>query len=261
MSASTRRPPTSGPVRPPSSEPEKPQPVAEPAKPQPVAEPAITSGRRASRARQRREQRRLELLDAAKLVFREKGYYEASVHEIIAQANVARGTFYLYFKSKQQLFQGLLDEFLALLRRNIRGITLSAESPPPLDQLLENFRRVVNVVFEHHEIASIMLRDPSAFDGESRQILDRFFLQVRKIMEGSLALGQKLGLIRDCDLHVVSVAGLGGFRAVLAEALQARERGEKSPFADANRVAAELMRFFLEGLAPPGLAASYRPSP
>lgn len=206
---------------------------------------------RSHRAKRRREQRRQELVEAAKLVFRDKGYHDASVNDIIDAAAVARGTFYLYFKNKQQLFAELLDEFLLLLRQAIRGISLATDAPPPLQQLLDNFRRVVRVALEHDEIAVIMLRDSSAFDGESREILDRFFLQVRSIMEGSLTLGQSLGLIRPCDSQVVAVAGLAGFRAVLAAALRARERGETSAFTEADHIAAELMHFFLAGLIPP----------
>ncbi|TPV96414.1 MAG: TetR/AcrR family transcriptional regulator [Myxococcales bacterium FL481] len=227
------------------------EPDSESRRPDGEDETPSTSATRSSRAKQQRERRRHELVDAAKRVFRDKGYHDASVNDIIDAADVARGTFYLYFKNKQQLFAELLDEFLLLLRRAIRGISLAPEAPPPLEQLLDNFRRVVHVALGHDEIAVIMLRDPSAFDGESHEILDRFFVQVRSIMEGSLTLGQSLGIVRTCDVKVVAVAGLAGFRAVLATALQARERNDTAAWTDPDHLAAELMQFFLSGLIPP----------
>jgi len=63
---------------------------------------------RASRARERR---RKELLDAATRVFARKGYWNASITDIIGAASVARGTFYLYFSSKQEIFAAIVDKF------------------------------------------------------------------------------------------------------------------------------------------------------
>lgn len=48
---------------------------------------------------QKRE-RRQQILDAAKHVFAEAGYHGASINAIIERAEIARGTFYLYFESK-----------------------------------------------------------------------------------------------------------------------------------------------------------------
>src|SRR5690606_25495730 len=57
---------------------------------------------RAARAERRRAERREAILSAAKTVFRDKGYHQASVHDIIDEAQIARGTFYLYFSSKDR---------------------------------------------------------------------------------------------------------------------------------------------------------------
>ena len=59
--------------------------------------------------------RRRELLDAAVAVFARKGYRRASISDIIAAADAARGTFYLYFKSKEDVFLAILDDFQARL--------------------------------------------------------------------------------------------------------------------------------------------------
>lgn len=51
----------------------------------------------------RKEQKRQSLLDAAYALFTEKGVAKTSVDEIVRGANVAKGTFYLYFHDKDQL--------------------------------------------------------------------------------------------------------------------------------------------------------------
>ena len=57
--------------------------------------------------------RREQLLRAARKVFRAKGYDGATVSEIVREAGVAQGTFYLYFPSKRDaavsLFDGLME--------------------------------------------------------------------------------------------------------------------------------------------------------
>ena len=52
---------------------------------------------------------RASILNTARTVFKETGYYGASVSEITRQSNVSMGTFYQYFKNKEQLFIELTD--------------------------------------------------------------------------------------------------------------------------------------------------------
>lgn len=69
------------------------------------------------------EVRRDQLLDAAERLFAEKGFAETTVADISEAAGVAKGTFYLYFPSKEhcvmalkeRLSHGMLDRFLAVL--------------------------------------------------------------------------------------------------------------------------------------------------
>lgn len=49
------------------------------------------------------------LLQAATMIFAEKGYRSSSVDEIVEKADVAKGTFYYHFKSKEDLFLSLID--------------------------------------------------------------------------------------------------------------------------------------------------------
>lgn len=64
----------------------------------------------------RGERTRRRVLDAAEHVFAELGYHDASIVKITEAAEVAQGTFYRYFKSKQAVF----DELVADLNRRVR---------------------------------------------------------------------------------------------------------------------------------------------
>ena len=59
---------------------------------------------------------RTRLLEAAETVFAELGYHDASIVKITEAAGVAQGTFYLYFASKQEIFEELVRD----LNRRVR---------------------------------------------------------------------------------------------------------------------------------------------
>lgn len=69
-------------------------------------------------ARGRRTRQRV--LDAAEAVFGERGYHQAGIVDITQKADVALGTFYLYFADKRAAFQDLVRELNHRLRMEIQ---------------------------------------------------------------------------------------------------------------------------------------------
>jgi AcrR family transcriptional regulator len=61
--------------------------------------------------------RRSEIIDAARTIFAEHGYVAATVDEIAARAALAKGTIYVYFESKEQIYNAVLARDLETLRR------------------------------------------------------------------------------------------------------------------------------------------------
>lgn len=60
------------------------------------------------------ELRREELLDAAQQLFLDKGIGATSIDDIASAADVAKGTFYLYFPSKEALLAALQERFIVV---------------------------------------------------------------------------------------------------------------------------------------------------
>jgi AcrR family transcriptional regulator len=65
---------------------------------------------RSPRWSRRKLERPNEILDAAVLVFAEKGFAAARMEDIASRAGVTKGTIYLYFKSKEEVFKSLVRE-------------------------------------------------------------------------------------------------------------------------------------------------------
>ncbi len=64
----------------------------------------------AERKEKEKQQRRTAILSAAKEVFHRKGLMSATMDEIAEKAELSKGTLYLYFHSKEELYLSLLDE-------------------------------------------------------------------------------------------------------------------------------------------------------
>jgi AcrR family transcriptional regulator len=65
------------------------------------------------------EVRRQELMDAAQRLFLEQGIAATSIDEIVAAAEVAKGTFYLHFESKERLLFALQERWIARICRSL----------------------------------------------------------------------------------------------------------------------------------------------
>lgn len=62
-----------------------------------------------------KQQRSEDILDAAEVVFFEKGWQQATMDDVAARAELSKGTLYLYFKSKEELYLGINLRAIQLL--------------------------------------------------------------------------------------------------------------------------------------------------
>src|SRR6058998_4036386 len=91
---------------------------------------------RAARAQGRES--RDELLTAALRVFAQRGYREAGVDEIAAEAGYSKGALYWHFSGKEELLTALLEERIDAPMRE--RIALLASAPPERDMSVEGTR-------------------------------------------------------------------------------------------------------------------------
>jgi AcrR family transcriptional regulator len=71
---------------------------------------------------------RRRLLDAAERVFADLGFHDASVVKITEAAGVAQGTFYIYFESKQQIFEEVVYDLNHRVRQAMATAAAGAKS-------------------------------------------------------------------------------------------------------------------------------------
>jgi AcrR family transcriptional regulator len=64
------------------------------------------------------EFRRGEIVDAARAVFARRGFAHGIMDEIAKQAGIAKGTIYLYFRSKAEIYKAVMDHDMRLLKKS-----------------------------------------------------------------------------------------------------------------------------------------------
>ncbi len=97
-----------------------------------MADPSSTTDTLARQKPGKREQtkanNRRAIIEAGRYVFAELGYGETTVRDIIRKTGLASGTFYNYFKSKEEVFQAIMDENALRVRPRLRSERIRAKN-------------------------------------------------------------------------------------------------------------------------------------
>ncbi|HZO80097.1 MAG TPA: helix-turn-helix domain-containing protein [Candidatus Binataceae bacterium] len=198
-----------------------------------------------------RQARRAQVLRHAKRIFARKGYHRTNVADIISRARIARGTFYLYFQNKKDLFEELLAQVLTELSHRIQRLRVGPDEPDPIDQLRNNLRRVLNFVLAERELTDILLNHSVGFDRELDLRILEFYERIADAIQRSLDLGIQMSLVRTCDTRMAAYCILGGIKEVVGQIARRRPRS-------IDAVVEEILAFGLGGVARPELLESMR---
>jgi AcrR family transcriptional regulator len=96
---------------------------------------------------------RERLLQSAKELFSKKGYYETKVSDIVEKSGVAQGTFYIYFKSKEEIFLELVKSLHQDLMKNLeKYIKIEKDCQSLIKDFVKEF---LTEVYNNREIAEI----------------------------------------------------------------------------------------------------------
>ncbi len=194
----------------------------------------------------KKELRREMILKAATSVFADKGYHRASVTDIIDKAGIARGTFYLYFEGKREIFAELVDVLTVRLQNCMRRVELSDESAPWQDQLRQNIVRISAILLEERELTQILYNHAMGLDEEFDKKIREFYETITKRTENAIVLGQSMGLFRkEIDARTASLHIVGSVKEIMYHL--SMEEKEVSP----EELVNELFSYSIEGMLSP----------
>ncbi|MDA0799663.1 MAG: TetR/AcrR family transcriptional regulator [Chloroflexi bacterium] len=164
--------------------------------------------------RRTEEDRKEQILAAARAVFDEKGYDKATVSDIVRRAGVAQGTFYLYFESKRDAIIDLARQPMEQILTRMDSAMGSATS---FEELL---RAALRIAFEFErpnmDLCRMMTQASTTrdemFDGSPT--MDRMWEQMVGMFAGAIAGGDMNG----SDAEMAAVMFHMTLHGALAEA-------------------------------------------
>ncbi|MBN8647431.1 MAG: TetR/AcrR family transcriptional regulator [Caulobacterales bacterium] len=158
---------------------------------------------------QKVENRKNQILDAAKHCFEQKGFHATTMAEICARAQISPGALYRYFSSKEEIIDAMCDEqqfrSLALLS-SVRGkiknsIDFQNALKMIISDVIENYCNKEHGAMAAELIAEAMRNDSFAKNAAISYI--SYQTEFAKLLE----IGQKLGEI-DERLNLEEAAGM-----------------------------------------------------
>lgn len=150
------------------------------------------------------ESRRAELAAAAVRLWAEKGFDGTSVATIAEAAGIAKGTFYLYFASKQALLEDVLRRY-TLLPNIMKMVEEMADSS--IEEAVGAFVRAAwTHLNQHRDLVLLALRELPSHLAQAQAAIERVLVPTNKLL--AQYLEQRLGPQRAQELSLI-VAGRG----------------------------------------------------
>ncbi len=190
------------------------------------------------------EARREELADVALRLWAEKGFDQTSVAAIAREAGVAKGTFYLYFDSKDAL---LLD----VLRRNslIPNILALIEDlqSKSLDEAVHGFvAGAWRHLCEHRDLVRVVMRELPTHIDQAQRFVEHLMVPGNAALAGFLE--KHVGAARAEELNlVISVRALVGMVLAVFLTQEILGAGRFLPVAEGD-ITKTICELFLNGV-------------
>jgi AcrR family transcriptional regulator len=175
-------------------------------------------GKKKSGALQKTE-RRQQILGVAREMFSKRGYHQTTIDDIVAQAGVARGTFYLYFEDKRAVFSDLVDRFAGQLSMAIVRIVTDDAARSVTEQVRENIRAIIATALADRAMTKILFSDAIGVDPAFDRKLQTFYDTVVQLLTESLKDGQALGIVADGEPRVLAYLTIGALKELLYQAV------------------------------------------
>lgn len=197
----------------------------------------------ALRRQREKENRYRSILEAAERLFCQKGYPNTKIQDIARAAEVAVGTVYFYFKSKEDLLLRLMDA-IALNVRTLLGKAFQSPKPP-----IDRFAEAGRAFFRDFCLAApyqliILLRESVGISAEvedrRRAIFERFH---QDAADAILEVMGEFGVADRSVAEVLAVAIAGMMEKVAYQYLIWQDRSDQL-----EAITAEALAFIRGGL-------------
>lgn len=147
------------------------------------------------------------IFEAAIDIFCERGFEKATMDDIATKANVAKGTIYYHFKSKEELFVFLVEEGTNLLREHV--LERLSDQMTPTDKIRAIIHEQLTFFKDYRDLCIIILRE--AWGEEQRQLqFRRMLVHYVRAIEEIVISGIQTGEFAEIDSQTAAWSIFGG---------------------------------------------------
>ncbi len=170
--------------------------------------------------------RRNEILACALRLFATKGYHGTAITDIISGVQIARGTFYTYFKTKSAVFTELVDSAVETLTKNLHPVLTGedVDRESVLRQLRINLSHALGPLFADPCLAKLFLSDLYDTESEASTQLASFYAYLTTWLQESIEEGVALQIVRRCNPRITAISIVGMLRGILRAVAMGEER-------------------------------------
>jgi AcrR family transcriptional regulator len=165
-----------------------------------------------TRTERRRARTRASLVEAARTLIADKGVEGLRISEITERADVALGSFYNHFESKDELVEEVVADTIEAMAEAIEETM--ATLTDPAEAVSFATRAYVLIAWENRELASLLVNLDRADAQFERAVLP--------IALGALDRGAAAGRFHIADSHLALIGIIGGTLAVMRAILDGR---------------------------------------
>ncbi len=170
----------------------------------------------------RKEAKRQLILDTAVKVFAAKGYHNTTVKDIVDEASVSVGSFYFYFKSKEDLFAELYTNIVERFHTAIMNV-LDVEN----FSLLKNFTRAMMANLwlyeQNRDISKIMLLEAAIINPEFQRVRNNSVKESAQEMAAWFERFKLHNVVNIPDTKVAALIYAGSYYYLINEWLESDE--------------------------------------
>ena len=157
------------------------------------------------RWRRRKDARPDEILSAALEVFADRGFAVTKLEDVARRAGVTKGTIYLYFENKEELFKALVRQTIVpvLAKGEAVAEAFTGSARELFERLVREYWRLVGET-SLSGIPRLMIAEAGNFPELARFYYQEVITRGHRLMEGVLARGIKAGEFKKVDLAVAT---------------------------------------------------------
>ena len=194
---------------------------------------------------QNKETNKAIILDAAKEVFAEKGYHNASISDILRKTSLARGTFYLYFQNKESIFEELVQILYMEMITEIKSFQKAAVQVPTSysETLISTVSSLFWSMEKHRALVKIFLNSTSEIDPVFDKIIETYMKKLQDTVRSILLLYYRKKNLSERQIQLFTHLIFGGFKEIVYQWLVK----EKYKFSVEKEIA-EVINFYAREL-------------